>query len=1482
MDITHLWGRLRRRAQALGGPRALLLGWGGRVLAATAALVLAMPLAHASFENGGFEQGDLSSWTVKSYTRGKNAPLAANSTVQDTNNTAVISPFPPTKFADLKLLLDKNLGSSAFDGNAFTGGAVGPGGFNNRAVIESGAINSITGQNAPNLKLPRWGGKALRIGGVGGRKASSIEQTATMNVADIDPIDNKIHVRFAMAPVMNDPNHSKPNQPFFFVQIFNVTKNKELFYTFNFSNQPGIPWQTSGNYKYTDWQGFDIAPGNGLLDVGDQIKMIVYVANCSDGGADHTAVVYLDAVGAFMPGLSVHAVGPSSTQPGANITYTYNYINGSGVYALGTKVQITTPFTVDGKPLTFASALPAGCTGPLTHNPASRGQYITCDVGDLSDGQGGSVDVTFKVPNNASTTAPDNVINNGDYNIYANSVSPALGPLVTTTIPALGSGKLVDLGVAIGNGGKTSYPGGSSETYTVTVTNHGTETASGTVSQTITGMGAACSGLTYAAPVTCSDGTGTPVLTFPVTGLTPGNTANYTVVGTPTGASVNTVATVAVTGPDTDSNAANNIAGITTPVGTQHNLTVKADGSGGGHVISTESLLKCGDASTACKTVASGAGVTQPVTANQEVRFTPVPQTGSIFKGWSGCSSTSGNVCIVNNLTADKEVTATFVEAVVVTPLVDTINNNGSIDLGPTQVEKGTTTAPVFTITPGAGKEPQIVPSDTTCTGTLAGPDGSGKYTYTPSTPVSANCQFKVAFVGKTPDVYTQIDMPATVDPSTQVSTLLTFGNQGKGVAQGVSYEVTGLPTGLGGVSCTGAACSYNAATGKVTITGLPTTLAAGQTQHVQMDWTTPATNPASYTLTSTIKTTSIDETGPGPNTASKTVAVPNNIVEVTTTVQMPTTVEAGQTVAGKVTYLNVGSTAGAVTDYKIALAGGTNLVVVYQGQACTITGDVLSGCNLPTSLAPNQSIELDVSYTASTTADDVDKIISTIAATGDTNLANNTATGETKVVAATPPPKPDMSVSLSAPATAAPGTQVNVPVTFTNLGPGKAEDVVYGVQLPPGLPGGVTCTPACSYDPATGKVTVPTGNLPGTLNPGQKATITVSYTAPATGPVNVTARVDAKDEPVPDQGNNVAQAATRILAPGVLSLTKTVYEGHDNGAKCDTAGKLLTIVEKNPTYHDLTWCFVVKNTGSEYLAAPVWNDPELPGLTPMLRAGTTLPLAPGATGVWYIQSAHNRSVVNTVSVEMSVTDGSGALIPGAPKATGSDTIKTTFGMIYDPPYGVKVGTMNGNNVIRWTMVWVNDNVVSANGVTVSDQIQAPMTFLNDGTLACVPEGATTVNPGTCVYNPVTNTVSVTANFGPDYQRTVQTAQNRLFISFNVSVPATGGAQQYTNQGNAGWTPPGGGAPLTAQTTYVQGVSIGPVTPGGPVPAVTGPDVGHPAPGSPPAPPTPVVTAGPPGPAGATAIPVDNPVALLLLALGIAGLMARQQRRSQR
>lgn len=63
----------------------------------------------------------------------------------------------------------------------------------------------------------------------------------------IDPADGLVHVRFVVLPVLQNPGHSLREQPYYFVSITNTTKGTTLASRFNFSNEAGVPWQSTAN-----------------------------------------------------------------------------------------------------------------------------------------------------------------------------------------------------------------------------------------------------------------------------------------------------------------------------------------------------------------------------------------------------------------------------------------------------------------------------------------------------------------------------------------------------------------------------------------------------------------------------------------------------------------------------------------------------------------------------------------------------------------------------------------------------------------------------------------------------------------------------------------------------------------------------------------------------------------------------------------------------------------------------------------------------------------------------------------------------------------------------------------------------------------------------------------------------------------------------------------------------------------------------------
>ena len=111
----------------------------------------------------------------------------------------------------------------------------------------------------------------------------------------------------------------------------NITKGNAILYRdYNASAQPGVPWKqnVAGDTQYTDWQLVDIAPGSAQLTIGDQVELEVIAAGCSQGG--HNGRIYVDGVGASIPGLFISGTGPASANQGSNVSYALPPNDGNG------------------------------------------------------------------------------------------------------------------------------------------------------------------------------------------------------------------------------------------------------------------------------------------------------------------------------------------------------------------------------------------------------------------------------------------------------------------------------------------------------------------------------------------------------------------------------------------------------------------------------------------------------------------------------------------------------------------------------------------------------------------------------------------------------------------------------------------------------------------------------------------------------------------------------------------------------------------------------------------------------------------------------------------------------------------------------------------------------------------------------------------------------------------------------------------------
>jgi uncharacterized repeat protein (TIGR01451 family) len=464
---------------------------------------LAIPgVLWALFVNGGFEAGDFSGWTQTTY-------------------------------------LNPGLtGSPPFSGASIVRN---PGGPQQSAVVTAATpetgVDPQLGATA-TLKFPKFGLYSGRVNyTIPNQTSNTISQQSVVAAGDVDSSDGLVHIRFAYAPVLENPGHSPSQQPYFYIAVRNVTKgNALLFESLNFSNQSGVPWKPSpinSGVLYTDWQLADIAPGNAQLAVGDNIEIEVIGAGCSPSG--HYGYIYVDAFGSLLPGLSVVKTADKTVvSPGDSLTYTFTYRNSGSTTVNNVLVTET---------------IPAQTTYVSVTNPGAcsfAAGVVTCNFGTMNPGASGTFGVTVTVDAGATVS-----IDNGNYTIAGDQVGASLGPVVSVPI----TGPPADIAVTKTVTPLSLTPPGDF-TYTLTVSNAGPNTATNvTLTDTLP------SALTFVSAV-ASQGvcTGVSTITCNLGSINMGSSATVTIVGhaaSPSGLLTNVATT---TGSFVDPVPANNTA----------------------------------------------------------------------------------------------------------------------------------------------------------------------------------------------------------------------------------------------------------------------------------------------------------------------------------------------------------------------------------------------------------------------------------------------------------------------------------------------------------------------------------------------------------------------------------------------------------------------------------------------------------------------------------------------------------------------------------------------------------------------------------------------------------------------------------------------------------------------------------------------------------------------------------------------------------
>src|SRR5439155_9426778 len=97
-----------------------------------------------------------------------------------------------------------------------------------------------------SFRYPAYGQRAARVNykdattNGKNQNANVLKQTMTVTLADTDPNDGQIHVRLAVAPVLDNPSHSFNQQPFFYVEMDDLTTGATLFSGVNTAVQAAV------------------------------------------------------------------------------------------------------------------------------------------------------------------------------------------------------------------------------------------------------------------------------------------------------------------------------------------------------------------------------------------------------------------------------------------------------------------------------------------------------------------------------------------------------------------------------------------------------------------------------------------------------------------------------------------------------------------------------------------------------------------------------------------------------------------------------------------------------------------------------------------------------------------------------------------------------------------------------------------------------------------------------------------------------------------------------------------------------------------------------------------------------------------------------------------------------------------------------------------------------------------------------------------
>jgi uncharacterized repeat protein (TIGR01451 family) len=1005
---------------------------------------------------------------------------------------------------------------------------------------------------------------------------------------------------------------------------------------------------------------------------------------------------------------------PATVNAGQTVAGTLTFTNNGPSTASGLTYTLTLPANLATAPT--VTALPTGATS--TYVAATGVVTLAGMPTTLATATSiGPITLSYTQPGTATSTVTASI----------NTTTTDSNPANNTATATIAGNGVADVATALAF--PAAVNAGQPVTGTLTFTNNGPSTASGltytltlpanlATAPTVTALPTGA-GYSYAAA------TGVVTLTgMPTTLATATNIGPITISYLQPGAATSTV-TASINTTTTDSNPANNSA------------TVAITGN------------SVADVATA---LAFPATVNAAQTVTGTVTFTNNgPSTAS---GLTYTLSLAPNLATVPTINAlPTGATYSYAAATGVVTLAGM----------PTTLATATTIGPITVSYPQPGAATSTVSASINTTTTDSNPANNSATVTIGGNPVA--------------DVATALAFPASIDAGKPVTGTITFTNNGPSAASGLTYTLalapnlavaptlSGLPTGV--------SYSYVAATGVVTLAGMPTTLAtATSIGPISVSYTQPGA--ATSSVSASITTTTTDS-NPANNSATVTITG-NAVADVATAIAFPATVNAGQTVTGTITFTNNGPSTASGLTYTLTLPANlttpptiTALPTGASYSYVAATG-VVTLAGMPTSLVGNTNIgPISVAYTQPGTA------TSTLSAsinttTSDSNPANNSAT-----VTIGGNPVADVATALLFPASIDAGKTVTGTLTFTNNGPSTASGLTYTVTLAPNLApvptlSGLPTGAGYSYTAATGVVTL-TG-MPATLATTTNiGPITVSYTQPGVASSTVSASIATSttdsnpannSATVTITGHAVADVATSLTFPATVDagkpVTGTITFTNNGPSTASGLTYTLTLPANLTTPPTIT----ALPTGASYSYVAATGVVTLAGMPTSLASNANI----GPISVAYTQPGTATSTLSA-SINTTTTDSN--------PVNNSATVAIAGNQLADVATALSFpSSVNAGLAITGTVLFTNNGPSTANGLSYTLSLPAGLT--TPPTLSALPPGASysyATATGVVTLTGMPTTLAAATNIGPVTVSYTQPAKGNSVVSAGINTTTT-------------------------------------------------------------------------------------------------------------